>query len=82
MENEIRSDRELDARRLSCPLPVLRTGRAIAALSAGQVLKVATTDPGSKNDLAAWARWTGNELLSVHEERGAFVFFIRKQTKE
>lgn len=72
---------ELDARGLSCPLPVLRTKKAMDALSAGQVLKVVTTDPGSQNDLASWARWTGNRLLRSDSESGTFTFFIQKSTK-
>ena len=71
-------DRELDARGLNCPLPILRTKKALAELTSGQVLKVDSTDPGSVKDMAAFAKQTGNELLSSAETGGEFVFFIRK----
>ena len=71
-------DRELDARGLNCPLPILRTKKALAELTSGQVLKVDSTDPGSVKDMAAFAKQTGNELLSSAEAGGEFVFFIRK----
>jgi len=75
---EIKVDQTLDAKGLSCPLPILKTKNAIEALSKEQVLKVETTDPGSKNDMASWAKRTGNELLKVEEGGGAFTFYIKK----
>lgn len=71
-------DRELDARGLNCPLPILKTKKALAELASGQVLKVNSTDPGSVKDMAAFAKQTGNELLSTAEAGGEFVFFMRK----
>lgn len=71
-------DKELDARGLNCPLPILRTKKALAELTSGQVLKVDSTDPGSVKDMAAFAKQTGNELISTAENGGEFVFFIRK----
>ncbi|HEX9020426.1 MAG TPA: sulfurtransferase TusA family protein [Nitrospirota bacterium] len=71
-------DQVLDAKGLSCPLPILKTKKAVEALSKDQVLKVETTDPGSKNDMASWAKRTGNEILKVEEGSGAFTFYIRK----
>ncbi len=78
MSAEIKVDQELDAKGLSCPLPILKTKKAVEALSKDQVLKVVTTDPGSKNDMASWAKRTGNEILKLEEGSGTFTFFIKK----
>lgn len=78
MSADIKADQVLDAKGLSCPLPILKTKKAVEAMTKGQVLKVETTDPGSKNDMSAWAKRTGNEILSVVEGSGAFTFFIKK----
>lgn len=80
MSADIKVDQVLDAKGLSCPLPILKTKKAIEALSKGQVLKVITTDPGSKNDMSSWAKRTGNEILSVEEGGGTFTFLIKKNT--
>jgi tRNA 2-thiouridine synthesizing protein A len=78
MAAEMKVDQVLDAKGLSCPLPILKTKKAVEALSKGQVLKVETTDPGSKNDMASWAKRTGNEILSTQESSGTFTFYIKK----
>lgn len=70
-------DSELDARNLSCPLPILRAKKAIAQLSAGHVLKIIATDPGSVKDFAAFCSQTGNELLSSSEGNGEYSFLIK-----
>ena len=72
-------DKELDARGLSCPLPILKTKKALNDLATGQVLKVVATDPGSVKDMEAFANQTGNPLLSVGEENKDFVFYLRKK---
>ena len=72
------SDSELDASGLNCPLPILRAKKAIAAMDAGQTLKIIATDPGSVKDFEAFCKQTGNELLSSGEEDGKFVFEIKK----
>jgi len=72
-------DKELDARGLNCPLPILRTKKSLAELTAGQVLKVIATDPGSVKDMQAFAKQTGNELLSSAEAGGEFMFFMKKK---
>ncbi|HQT32199.1 MAG TPA: sulfurtransferase TusA family protein [Thiobacillus sp.] len=69
---------ELDARGLNCPLPILRTKKALGALTSGQVLKVISTDPGSVKDMQAFAKQTGNELLSSAEAAGEFVFYLKR----
>ncbi len=72
-------DRELDARGLNCPLPILKTKKALADMQSGQVLRVMATDNGSVRDFQAFARQTGNELLSQEEGDEAFVFFMRRK---
>jgi tRNA 2-thiouridine synthesizing protein A len=72
-------DKELDAKGLSCPLPVLRTKKALNELASGQVLKILATDPGSVNDMQAFSRQTGHALLSSSEEDGAFIFYLKKK---
>lgn len=72
-------DKELDARGLNCPLPILRTRKTLNELTSGQVLKVSATDPGSVKDMQAFAKQTGNELLSSAESNGEYVFMLRKQ---
>jgi len=71
-------DEELDASGLNCPLPILRAKKALAGLSAGQVLHVIATDPGAIKDFEAFAKQTGNELMESREEGGKFNFLIKK----
>jgi tRNA 2-thiouridine synthesizing protein A len=72
-------DKELDARGLNCPLPILRTKKALADLQSGQVLKVLATDPGAVKDFQSFSRQTGHELLSSSEASKEFVFFMKKK---
>ncbi len=72
-------DKELDARGLNCPLPILRTKKSLAELQSGQVLKIMATDPGSVKDMQAFAKQTGNELLSSAEASGEYMFFMKKK---
>lgn len=72
-------DKELDARGLNCPLPILRAKKALAEVESGQVLRILSTDPGSVKDFAAFAKQTGNELLSTAEAGGEFTFFMKKK---
>ncbi len=78
MSADIKFDQVLDAKGMSCPLPILKTKKAVDALAKDQVLKVETTDPGSKNDMAAWAKRTGHELLRADESAGVYTFYIKK----
>jgi tRNA 2-thiouridine synthesizing protein A len=71
-------DSELDASGLNCPLPILRAKKAIAALDAGQTLRIIATDPGSVKDFEAYCKQTVNELISSGEEEGKFAFLIKK----
>jgi tRNA 2-thiouridine synthesizing protein A len=69
---------ELDCRGLSCPLPILKTKKALAGLAAGQVLKVVSTDPGSVPDMAAFSQQTGHAILRRTEGAGTYTFWLRK----
>ena len=72
-------DKELDARGLNCPLPILRTKKALTEMGSGQVLKVMATDPGSVKDFQAFSKQTGHTLLSSDVSEREFVFFMRKK---
>jgi tRNA 2-thiouridine synthesizing protein A len=72
-------DKELDARGLNCPLPILRTKKALTDMMSGQVLKILATDPGSVKDFQAFSRQTGNELLSSDAVAREFIFFMKKR---
>jgi tRNA 2-thiouridine synthesizing protein A len=72
-------DKELDTRGLNCPLPILRTKKALTDMSSGQVLKVVATDPGSVRDFAAFSRQTGHPLLSSETAKEEFIFFMQKK---
>ncbi len=72
-------DKELDARGLNCPLPILRAKKALNDLSGGQVLRILATDPGSVKDFQAFAKQTGNELLESNEAEGEFTFLLKKK---
>jgi TusA-related sulfurtransferase len=69
---------ELDARGLLCPMPVVKTAKAMKELAADGVLKLLATDRGSITDIPAWCETTGNELLEWHEEGDTLVFLIRR----
>ncbi len=71
-------DKELDASGLSCPLPIVKTKKALNDMSSGQVLKVISTDRGSIADMAAFAEQTGNALVSSSEEGGKYIFLMKK----
>jgi tRNA 2-thiouridine synthesizing protein A len=72
-------DKELDARGLNCPLPILRTKKALTDMASGQVLRILATDPGSVKDFQAFARQTGNTLLSSETANDEFVFLLQKK---
>ncbi len=72
-------DEELDASGLNCPLPILRAKKALGGMESGKILQIIATDPGSVKDFDAFARQTGNELLSSKEEGGKYYFLIKKK---
>jgi tRNA 2-thiouridine synthesizing protein A len=69
---------KLDARGLNCPLPILKTRKAINNLGTGDVLEVISSDPGSVKDMASFCQQTGNRLLASNESDNSFVFLIEK----
>ena len=71
-------DDELVATGLNCPLPILRAKKALNGMEAGKVLRIIATDPGSVKDFEAFAKQTGNELMSSTEEGGKFMFLMKK----
>jgi tRNA 2-thiouridine synthesizing protein A len=73
------AQKELDTRGLNCPLPILKTKKALADMASGEVLKVLATDPGSVRDFQAFARQTGNELLEQNKAGDEFVHFLRRK---
>lgn len=72
-------DVELDARGLNCPLPILKTKKALAGMASGQVLKVISTDCGSVKDMESFSSQTGNPLLEQAENDGEYIFFMQKK---
>jgi len=72
-------DKDLDARGLNCPLPILRAKKALNEMTSGQILHIQTTDPGSVKDFAAFAKQTGNELLSSAENNKEYEFYLKRK---
>lgn len=72
-------NKEFDASGMSCPLPIVKTKKALADMESGQVLKVIATDTGAVKDMQAFADQTGNNLLSNSEEGGKYIFFMQKK---
>lgn len=72
-------DRELDVQGLKCPLPILRTKKSLSEMATGEVLRVLATDPGAAKDFQAFARQTGNQLLSSAETDQVFEFYFRRK---
>lgn len=68
----------VDARGLSCPLPVIRAKRGLSTVDAGAVVHVLATDPGSVADFTAWTKSTGHELVAVRQDADLFEFWIRR----
>jgi len=69
---------KLDTRGMNCPLPILKTRKAINQISAGELLEVTTTDPGSIKDMTTFCEQTGNRLLASNESDNGFIFLIEK----
>lgn len=73
---------QLDARRLLCPLPVIRTQDAIAKLQAGDRLIVTSTDPGAKMDIPSWCRINGHEIIDIREQDHEIIITIEVNTQD
>ncbi|MCR4410423.1 MAG: sulfurtransferase TusA family protein [Candidatus Aminicenantes bacterium] len=76
--SELTPDVTLDNSGLACPMPIIKTKKAIDGMQVGQVLKMIATDPGSIPDVQAWVSKTGHELLKHETEGNRFIFYIRK----
>jgi len=72
-------DKELDARGLNCPLPILRAKKALNEMQSGQVLKIVATDPSAVKDFQAFSKQTDNDLLSHAEANKEFTFFMKRK---
>lgn len=72
------ADHKLDATGLKCPLPVLRTRKALKDIAVGETLEVRSTDPASKMDFGVFCGQTGHELVSQQDDGEVFVFVIRR----
>lgn len=72
-------DVELDARKLACPLPILRAKKSLSQMTSGQVIRIVATDNGSPKDFEEFCRQTGNVLLSSVEQEREFIFLIRRR---
>lgn len=71
--------RTLDCKGLSCPMPIVKTAQAIRTMTAGDLIEVLATDPGSVKDFAAWSKSTGNELVETGQTDGVFSFVLKKK---
>ena len=72
-------DKEIDARGLNCPLPILRAKKGLAEIASGQLLKVVSTDTGSIRDFKAFAKQTGNELVEQQTVGDEFIHILRRR---
>jgi tRNA 2-thiouridine synthesizing protein A len=69
----------VDARGLSCPMPIVKTAQAVKTVPSGALIEVLATDPGSVKDFAAWSRTTGNELIEQTADGGVYRFVLRRK---
>ena len=77
MDDDIQPDETLDCRGLSCPMPILKTKKAIGKMKSGQILEVLGTDPGSKNDFPGFTKKTGHEYLGEKDDDGYTRFYLK-----
>ncbi len=73
---------QLDARRLLCPLPVIRTQDKVNTMVAGELLEVICTDPGATSDIPAWCRINGHKVIETQEQSGEIVILIEVGEKK
>lgn len=79
MTTSVTVSKEVDARGLNCPLPILRTKKALNDMKSGQLLRVVATDPSSQRDFEAFSRQTGNTLVEQSVEEGTFTYLLRRK---
>ncbi len=75
----VTADQEIDTSGMNCPMPVLKSKKALKKLEVGQILKIISTDVGSMKDIPSWANTTGQEILESTEEGGKYVFFVKRR---
>lgn len=78
MTVEQKADHVLDCKGLLCPVPIIKVSKAVKGMQVGQTLLMLATDPGSKADMEAWQKQTGNEILEIQREGELFKFLIKK----
>jgi tRNA 2-thiouridine synthesizing protein A len=78
MSDEMKPDLDLDLKNLLCPMPMVRVSQNIGNVPVGGVIRAVATDPGSMADIPAWAKSTGNEVMSAEKVDGEFVFFVKR----
>jgi tRNA 2-thiouridine synthesizing protein A len=79
MTTTVSVSKEVDARGLNCPLPILRTKKALNDMTSGQILRVVATDPASQRDFEAFSRQTGNALIEQSVNDGTFTYLLRRK---
>ena len=80
MADPIKPDVNLDLKGLLCPMPVVKLQLAVKKMTAGQIIEGVATDPGVMADIPAWARTSGNELVSIEQQGKEYHFVVKKTT--
>jgi tRNA 2-thiouridine synthesizing protein A len=75
--DDVKPDETLDCRGLVCPMPILKTKKAIKKMESGQIIEIMGTDPGTKNDLPSFANRAGHEYLGEKDDEGFTRFYLR-----
>jgi tRNA 2-thiouridine synthesizing protein A len=76
-KNMVEANQTLDCKGLSCPMPIMKLAKTMKQMEKGSILELLATDPGSKPDVPAWCKKTGNELLETAEEDGVYKYYIK-----
>lgn len=76
--SDVKADITMDLKGVACPMPVIKVSQQIKKMQVGQVLAAETTDPGAHADFPAWARTSGNEIISTEKDDKVTTFFIKK----
>jgi tRNA 2-thiouridine synthesizing protein A len=74
----VAADKKIDCLGLFCPMPIVKTREALRAMALGQILEVASDDPGSEADMKSWSVRSGNDLMGIERDGAVFRFFVRK----
>ncbi|MDH5541721.1 MAG: sulfurtransferase TusA family protein [Nitrospinota bacterium] len=71
--------KKLDCKGMSCPEPILNIKMTMGQIKSGEIVAMEATDPGSVNDMASWAKRTGNEIVDQKQDGKVFTFFVKKK---